>query len=47
MTNTEGSDKDKLAKRVAMQRETWIKNVMRIYGWTRERAESEYIKIQP
>lgn len=32
-------------RRQDMARETWIKNVMRIYGWDRQFSEVKYMDI--
>ncbi len=34
-------------KRLAQLKETWIKNIMKVQGLTREEAEKMYDKIQP
>jgi len=36
-----------LQKKLKMKREAWIKNVMRIQGYSREEAEKLYAKIKP
>lgn len=40
---TKGSDIAK--RREEMTRETWIKNVMRVEGYTRQKAEEAYERI--
>lgn len=38
-------EKSLTQKREEMKSETWIKNVMRIYGWDRVKADMEYRRI--
>jgi hypothetical protein len=38
---------DLIAKRFEQQRETWIKNVMKIQGLSREEAEKMFDKLMP
>lgn len=33
-------------KRIEQKKESWIKNVMRIEGYTREEAEALFIKLK-